>query len=253
MKTPRNPTLKTAGARRGAILLELMLSLALLILGLTVIGTQFTGGLETARRSEIRLRCAQLAELKLAELDAQMFNAAEAAQGEFGPAYPGFKWELVSQPNTAIPDLPTNQQIFNVTLTVTYEAGGTVHTFAVDTIRGGPITFDLAEELGMEKEQLDALASTVPLPSLQTGSLNMAELKDMNPLVLMQMLPQIAQAMGLPNADLFAPLLSDPQKLMDVLSSGQLPEDIQQQLNGLGVDQGMMDNAINDARGGGGR
>src|SRR5690606_10048695 len=55
-------------ARRGALLLEALVSLALLVFGMAYVGLQISNGMRMAREAEIGTKAVMLADTKLAEL-----------------------------------------------------------------------------------------------------------------------------------------------------------------------------------------
>src|SRR5687768_11766664 len=56
-----------AGRARGAVLLEVIISMGLLIFGMAVVGLQVNAGLDAARSADIGTRAVMLAESKLSE------------------------------------------------------------------------------------------------------------------------------------------------------------------------------------------
>ncbi|HOW19672.1 MAG TPA: hypothetical protein PLC79_11590, partial [Phycisphaerae bacterium] len=88
------------------VLLEVLIALAILILGMAAVGMQVNVGLRVANNSEIATRAVMLAESKLAELDAGIVQLVpnEELEGDFGIQYPGWAWRMyVDQTDT--PDL----------------------------------------------------------------------------------------------------------------------------------------------------
>src|SRR5437762_2603487 len=86
---------------RGAILLEVLVSLALLIFGLAVVGLQVNQGLEAARQAERGTKAIMLADTKLAELQAGVVkpeNNNDEIKGNFGLLYPGYTWRFKFKP-----------------------------------------------------------------------------------------------------------------------------------------------------------
>jgi len=88
---------------RGVVLLEVLIALAILILGMAAVGMQVNVGLRVANNSEIATRAVMLAQSKLAELDAGIVQLVpnEELEGDFGgrpaglrveisPSHPGF-------------------------------------------------------------------------------------------------------------------------------------------------------------------
>lgn len=91
---------------RGAVLLEVLVSLALLIFGLAVVGMQVNQGLNAAVKAEIGTKGVMLADTKMAELLAGVIvpeNNNDEIKGDFGMVYPGYTWRFQFKP-TEVPD-----------------------------------------------------------------------------------------------------------------------------------------------------
>ena len=78
--------------RLGAVLLEVIISMGLLIFGMAVVGLQINAGLDAARTSDIATRAVMLADTKMAELAAGIVKPEkndDEVKGDFGILYPG--------------------------------------------------------------------------------------------------------------------------------------------------------------------
>lgn len=88
-------------ARHGAILLEVVLALGLLIFGMAVIGAQVRSALAAARECDMGMRAAMLTDTVLAELDANVIRPDlndDEITGDFGVRAPGFTWRIEIEP-----------------------------------------------------------------------------------------------------------------------------------------------------------
>jgi hypothetical protein len=88
------------------VLLEVLVALAILILGMAAVGMQVNVGLKVATDTQVATRAVQLADTKWSELDAgvQEWNPNEEMEGDFGIHYPGWAWRMYIEP-TDTPDL----------------------------------------------------------------------------------------------------------------------------------------------------
>lgn len=104
-------------ARRGAVLLEVVVSLGLLITGMALVGMQVNMGLETARASDLRTRALLLVDTKYAELAAGVLEPEsddDILVGDFGVVYPGFGWMMEFEQTET-------DNLLAVTLTISYD------------------------------------------------------------------------------------------------------------------------------------
>lgn len=93
---------------RGAMLLEVIIALGLLVFGMVMIGLQINAGLDAARHTNLRTRAIMLADTKLSELQAgfvEIDPMDEEVKGDFGITYPGFTWRITLEESTDIDEL----------------------------------------------------------------------------------------------------------------------------------------------------
>lgn len=98
---PETAGRKTRALARGAVLLEVLIALALLIFGLAVVGMQVNKGLDAARAADIGTKGVMLAETKMAELNSGVIvpqDNNDEIKGDFGMLYPGYTWRFKFQP-----------------------------------------------------------------------------------------------------------------------------------------------------------
>ncbi len=100
------------GRGRGAMLLEVLISIAIIVLAITTIGGMVGQSLKTAEFTNNLNRALMLAEWALAEMDLGSYDdedrlidmTGEEGEGTFGETYPGFGWRITREP-TDVEDL----------------------------------------------------------------------------------------------------------------------------------------------------
>lgn len=157
-------------ALRGFILLEVVLSLALLVMGMTYIGAQIQNAQATAYETEALTRILMLVEMKLAELDTGLINLDEEAdnevEGDFTRRIPDYGWRMRFDPTVT-------EGLRAITLDILYaprlildeefdvDEAETVHT--VYTLRAIPGRVDLQSDFGFTEEAIETLSETSPI------------------------------------------------------------------------------------------
>jgi len=110
-----------APARPGAILLETVLSVALFVTGVSLVGASVQASLRSSRRIADSGQAVAFAQSMLARIRAGEFKAENDAEGDFGPHFPRFHYRL--EIDDAV-DLPN---VRYVTVTVGWgEPGATI-------------------------------------------------------------------------------------------------------------------------------
>lgn len=153
--------------RQGAVLLEVIIALAILILGMAAVGMQVNVGLKVATDTQVATRAVQLADSKWSEMDAGVldWNPSEEMEGDFGIQYPGWAWRMYVDP-TDTPDLNM------VTLEILYKPGVrfreelptyedmiVVHTSY--SLRATPARVNLAD-FGVDLSTLEGSSASTP-------------------------------------------------------------------------------------------
>lgn len=171
-------------ARRGAMLLEVIVSLALLVFGMSVIGYQINGSLDAARATDVGTRALMLVDTKLSELDAGFVRPAwsdDELRGYFGIAYPGYSWQMTVKP-AEIQDFylvkleigynpaQGREQILNPELEIDIEDPGTRIVRTVYRLSPKPATIQ-PEDWGMSPEDLNEAASAAGPTDMGGGGL----------------------------------------------------------------------------------
>ena len=175
-------------ARRGYLLLEVMLALGLLVLGLATIGMQIQTSWETALDTHRVLRAMHLAESKLNELDAGLISEVESAverdlEEEFGRLFPNFGWRLRIEP-TQTPEL------WLVRLQILYQQRQDVEAeefefedaevlYTLRTLRATPATVNPQRDFGADDETMAQLTEALAGTELDPEALDLRLLAGM--------------------------------------------------------------------------
>lgn len=220
MTGPRLADARKAGARRsrshsrplrrGAMLLEVLLSLGLLIFGMAVVGMQIRSGLQMAERSDLRTRAVMLMETKFAEMEAGVLmpeSYDDEMTGGFGVKYPGFAWRMLVEP-TDVDDLyqvqmqiwfserTRKEQLEDPELEVDYEEAGMRQVMAMYRLFAKPADVDLERDFGIPQDVLDELAVQVPIPGFDPNNIDPRALSSLDPEILEELLPMLEQIFG---------------------------------------------------------
>ncbi len=117
---------RSTSRRPGLSLLEVLLSLAILVMAMTAIGALIDTGTDSSQDARNYNTAARLAQMKLAEVEAGI-TAFDSTSGDFSdtsPGDPGWQWSL-STVQGSVPNL--NQ----VTVTVTRDINGRTFSFSI--------------------------------------------------------------------------------------------------------------------------
>lgn len=236
---------RTIRDARGVVLLEVIVALAILILGMAAVGMQVNVGLRIANNSEVATKAVMLARSKTAELDSGLMQLVpnEELEGDFGVMYPGWAWRMYID-TTDTPDLNM------VTLQILYKPGVAFREQLTDydlmtvvhtsyTLRATPATMDLQRDFGFTEDQLQEAADSIPIPNFDPTNIDPAMIGQLDPEMLAEILPKLMELLG-SNAAL---LNSLPQAARDQVKQAM------DQANKGGADGGQSDNA--DQGGGG--
>lgn len=161
-------TLRSRTHRPGAILLEVLISIALMAFSLAVIGLQISTSLESARKNQLWTTAIVLTETKMAELQAGAVAFKPTDQqvaGYFGIRYPGFSWRIGIEPcdieNLYMMTLQIGfnpsvieSQIANPDMEIDFEDEGTTIVRTVYRLVPKPADLDLNRDFGVDLEGL---------------------------------------------------------------------------------------------------
>lgn len=238
VRAERKPTRRSAW-----VLLETVIATGLLVTGLAVIGAQVQAADRSVKTMQRHVRGMLLAQMKLAELDmglVELDSVDIVQEEEFGPRYPDFAWRLTTE-ESAIDD------VYVLALEVLYHPNDSVNDYRegsfdfdasetihrVYAVRPAPQSLNLEEELGLDEEQVDQLSERLVqlgIPGLDAQALDPTILATLDFEDFLEVLPVIAEAMGL---DLTSILGALPPGLLDTFN----PDDLLQG-NEAGGDSG---------------
>ena len=191
--------------QRGALLLEVILSLTILFMGMTVIGIQMRASVATGYENERLTQAVMLAEAKLAQLDVGAINLQRdmssdgVIEGDFGMSFPGYFFRFTIEPHDDLED------IFEVTTDILYgppaydlepgdiEDGEVVLTMY--SFRPTPPTLNLQRDFGVTDDQMEELASALP-PDLDPAEFSPRAFADMDLATMLELMPMFLEMFG---------------------------------------------------------
>ncbi len=226
---------------RGAMLLEVVLALAILVSALAAIGIQMNQSLRTGYGNENLAQAMMLADAKMGQLDTGTLFIEREMEDEFGEIFPGYFWRFEIIPHDDIIDM------YQVRLDILYGAtdedgeNGNIDDAEIvatlHTIRPQPANLDLQRDFGLTEEQLDEIASALPPDIADPTDISPAMFAEMDITTLMELMPVLMENLG---GD-FNLTSEQMQQLMDAGMSGEIPTDL-----------GDVQDLINRGQGGGG-
>lgn len=220
----RRPPVRT---RRGVLLLEVVVALAILVTAMGLLGAQLVGGMKMTAYSDEQTKASQLADriLALLELDpdtVQRLTDEQRSDGDFGKAWPGWFWRIYVEP------LPDVEGVGQLVVQVLYQEDkenaesidGAKVVRELHMLKAPPGRVDLAADFGLEQEAVDALAGVLPIAGVNPGALDPLAIASLPPEQLLALLPQLLPLLQqfFPGANL--PTDLSPEGLSDLL--GQL-------------------------------
>jgi hypothetical protein len=196
-------TSRVRTGRRGAMLLEVIVSMGLLLFGMVMVGLQINAGLDAARQADIRTRAVMLADSRFAELDsgALVLDELETEiDGDFGirrqgePAevpYPGYTWRIQVEERDVSGIFETDvestqglvfyalrldigynesqvaEQIADPEYEIEFDDEGRKIVRTVYRLWPKPADINLARDFGMEDEQVEELLDGLEMAAQQ--------------------------------------------------------------------------------------
>lgn len=171
---PRRPGrggLCRMASRRGAVLLEVILALGLLVAGMAMVGFQVNTALSMARAADLRTRAMMLVDAKMAELDAGVLLPTwigDELKGYFGIEYPGYSWRMRIKPaeiqnlylvtlEIGFNESRVQEQIDNPETQIEIDDPGTHILRTVYRLVPKPADVNLQRDFGYTQEELDEL------------------------------------------------------------------------------------------------
>ncbi len=230
----RHPRGVTPPRRRGYVLLETVIALGLLLVGLTVIGTQVQESYAAVHKMRLRLQAMQLAESQFAMLDLgliELDSVDEVQEENFGTRYPNFAWRLTIN-ETA------DEALYLLQLDILYKLREDAEeTFDEDdfdfdnaqrlytlyAMRPAPPKLDLGSEFGLTEEEVEELAEklgALGMEGLSTDAFDPSILAKLDFEELIEVLPPLLDAFGIRLDDIMASL--PPEALEALRESGLL-------------------------------
>ncbi len=200
-----NPQWRHLWRRRGALLLEVILSLTILFMGMTVVGIQMRASVATGYENERLTQALMLAEAKLAQLDVGAINLQRdmssdgVIEGDFGMSFPGYFYRFTIEPHDDLED------IFEVTTDILYgppaydlEPGDIEDAEVVLTLysfRPTPPTLNLQRDFGVTDDQMEELAAALP-PDLDPTEFSPRAFADMDLATMLELMPMFLEVFG---------------------------------------------------------
>ncbi len=235
-----------ASHRRGYVLLETVIATGLLIVGLAVIGAQIQDSDAALKKMERKVRAVMLAELKLAELDMgviKLTSVDDVVEGDFGPRYPDYGWQLISKASGI-------EGVYALTLDIMhiyhvgdwkpddFDYASAEVVFATHTLHEKPMPFDLERDFGLPEDQLEDVSkqlSELSIPGLDISSLNLRTLAGLKFEDFVRALPVLSEVFGF-NIDQLTGIL--PPQLRSLLEESGMGGDGNSNGNGNGDGSG---------------
>ncbi len=189
---------------RAALLLEVVVSFAVMTGALGLLAAQLASGIDVAIYAEEQLRAMQLADqiLYRFELDLELQQEiveAEQVEEEFGDAYPGWFWRVT------IEDLERDEEELKlVTIQVLYQRDkdSPERIDGADAMRTLALVWteqarlNLIEDGGLSEEQVELLRQTIPIPDFDPTAVNIHQLVGLDPDMMLQLLPMLTALLG---------------------------------------------------------
>lgn len=171
-------------ARPGLMLLEVLVSMALLLLAMAVVGGQVRSSLSVADTVNINSRAVLLADSKISEVAAGVLHPKldDETRGNFGIAFPGYTWRMRVEPSEiddtaffavrleigfnprAIP-----LQTADPAAEIDFEDDGTVIVHTVYRLMPRPADLDLGRDFGLPLDKLQEMAASSPVQDKEDG------------------------------------------------------------------------------------
>jgi len=201
-----------------------------LVVGLGVIGAQIQGASDGVHKMQRRMQAMMLGEMKLSELDlglVELKSFDQVEESDFGPRYPNWGWRLITE-KTGL------EQMFSITMEVLYtqrEADYKENSFDYDiaeqvyslhAMRSGPRPLDLGVDFGLDKERFDEVSAQLDglgIDGLDAASLDPSILAKLEIKDFLEVLPILADVMGIDVSDLLAGLPPEFSSLLEGLAN----------------------------------
>jgi hypothetical protein len=198
-------------------------ALGLLVLGMATIGMQIQNAYEATHETQHMLRAMNLAESKLAELEAGLIQNVDSAieddlEEEFGPLFPRHAWRLRIEP-TETPELwliqleILYQPRFDVEEEFDFDEAEVL--FTLRTLRATPVTIDPARDFGADEEAMLHLAEALSGTEIDPNAIDLRAIGQLPIEQLLELLAAFEEAGLLQGVDLRALLPAEILQMME--------------------------------------
>ncbi len=220
-----------ASSRRAYLLMEVVISVGLLILGLTFVGAQIQKTLESSYGSENLTRLMMMAESKVAELDAGIIRfdqeADDEVEGDFTLRIPDYGWRMRFSETATVGMWAITLEILNEPreskdAEFDFEAAAVV--YAVYLMRPDPAVLDVRTDLGLDEEKILELQESLPPEFFDGDSLNPAMFASLDFEQLVELLPSIISLFGENAQSLINSLPPEFRAMLDLEELGLTPD-----------------------------
>ncbi|GMU24089.1 MAG: hypothetical protein AMXMBFR13_41660 [Phycisphaerae bacterium] len=205
--------------RGGAVLLEVVISLALLVFGMAVVGLQVNGSLAVARSADTNTRALMAADTVLSYIDSGELLPPQTGEPvtdedldldvreRFRLAYPGYCWDVMARP-AEVDDLylvrlrigynPVRapEQMGNPETKIEIEDLDTRIVRTAYRLMAKPADISLDRDYGVTQEEMDEITQNVPIPGFDPTSIDPTAIAKLDPEFLAQFMPLIEQYLG---------------------------------------------------------
>ena len=199
-RTPTRPA--NRHARPAAVLLEVVLALALLMIAMGVIGFTFRNGQYFIERSERLTRAMLMTEKLIVEMDSGLLAMDEReVTGTFetdgiSETMPGLSFEILSEPSPSIVGL-LNIEI-NIFLGSPEDEDSRQLVLQTHVVRPLPQGLDFERDFGLDQEQIEQLTEAIPggAALFDPNNFDPRSLASLPIDQLVEILPSLLQAFG---------------------------------------------------------
>ncbi len=188
-------------------MLEVVISIGLLVMGLSVLGAQINRARESAHAGEDLTRLIMLAESKIAELETGLVHfeadADDEVEGDFSLRFPHYGWRMRIE-ETATEDLwALTLEILHApreSLDDELDLDNAEVVYQVHMLRATPAVLDVETDLGLDEETINELTEKLPPeffdpPNFDPSMVTQLDMED-----LIELLPALMSLFG-DNAD----------------------------------------------------
>ncbi len=133
-------TLHASRIRKGFTLVELVVAFLILVIGVTAILELVSQSALNARYAKDKTTATVLAQQKLEELLAQPDLAPGETEGDFGDAYPQFRWRAqISEVGGSTVSTESGTGLLHIVVTVEWQDRGQLRSVQLETLQA-PVT-----------------------------------------------------------------------------------------------------------------